>query len=66
VAERSLGVRGAAGDARRQRRNAQPETRARLPSCVFGSRVVFRKTGCNVGAVRHKSVSQRELLLRRR
>ena len=35
VAERSLGVRGAAGDARRQRRKAQPETRARLPSRVF-------------------------------
>ena len=46
---------------------AQPKTRAR--GCrlgVFGGRVVFRKTGCDVGAVRHKSVSQRELLLRRR
>ena len=37
------------------------------PSVVVSSRsrVVFRKTGCNCGCRRHKSVSQRELLLKR-
>ena len=61
--------RGRTREARARARGRQPPDAAvrATPSVVVSSRsrVVFRKTGCNCGCRRHKSVSQRELLLKR-